>query len=146
MLLRRGKNLTSSLRRLSRRTCLQVFFDVFKYPPQERDGNQDQALLPAQGPDCWETKEQVQQGADPAGHQQQPGLAGGIQRGIIVQAQYTNYCHHAVIYSYSMFDSFGNGFESPLVLNIKALPVRNSRQSVWSEEQSYSILGLHYLV
>ena len=84
--------------------------------PQERDGGQDQALLPAQGPDCWETKEQVQQGADPAGHQQQPGLAGGIQRGIIVRAQYTNYCHHAVIYSYSMLDSFGNGFESPLVI------------------------------
>ena len=34
VLLRRGKNLTSSHRRLSRRTWLQVFFNVFKYPPQ----------------------------------------------------------------------------------------------------------------
>ena len=40
-----------------------------------------------------------------------------VSRGVsIAQAQYTNYCHHAVIYSYSMLDSFGNGFESPLVL------------------------------
>ena len=34
----------------------------------------------------------------------------------IAQAQYTNYCRHAVIYSFSMLDSFGNGFESPLVI------------------------------
>ena len=40
-----------------------------------------------------------------------------VSRGAcIVQAQYTNYPCHAVIYSNSTLDSFGNGFESPLVL------------------------------